>query len=124
MRPAGRHGVALRVGPHFWVRCEWLASRGVCRPIVSLVDVMIEAFKLASDPLNRLADIVRGADTNRHDIAPEAAGLLAVSLGLSRMHRDDLAQLDAGMTVYDALYRWARDAVDEGHDWPTSNPRS
>lgn len=87
-------------------------------------DVMIDAFKLTSDPLNRLADIVRGADTNRHDIAPEAAGLLAISLGLSRMHRDDLAQLEAGMTIYDALYRWARDAVDEGHDWPASNARS
>ena len=86
-------------------------------------DVMIDEFKLTSDPLNRLADIVRGADTNRHDIAPEAAGLLAVSLGLSRMYRDNLAQLDAGMTVYDALYRWARDAVDEGHDWPATSTR-
>ena len=80
-------------------------------------DVMIEEFKLASEPMSRLADIVRGADTNRHDIAPEAAGLLAISLGLSRMYRDDLAQLDAGMVVYDALYRWARDAVDEPSFW-------
>ncbi|MGI9479202.1 MAG: chromate resistance protein ChrB domain-containing protein [Hyphomicrobiaceae bacterium] len=87
-------------------------------------DVMIEAFKLASEPLNRVADIVRGADTNRHDLAPEAAGLLAVSLGLSRMYRDDLAQLDAGMVVYDALYRWARDATDEGHDWPAASTQS
>jgi len=46
---------------------------------------------------------------------PEAAGLLAVSLGLSRLHRDDNRQLDAGMVVYDALYRWARDARDEVH---------
>ena len=84
-------------------------------------DVMIEEFKLASEPMNRLADIVRDADTNRHGIAPEAAGLLAISLGLSRMYRDDLAQLDAGMVVYDALYRWARDAVDEGHDWPSAS---
>jgi hypothetical protein len=61
---------------------------------------------------------VRGADTARFDLAPQAAGLLAVSLGLSRMHRDDLAQLDAGMAVYDALYRWCRDAVDEAHNWP------
>lgn len=84
-------------------------------------DTMIAEFGLAHAPLDRLAAIVRGADTNRHDLAPEAAGLLAVSLGLSRMHRDDLAQLDAGMIIYDALYRWARDATDEGHDWPSAS---
>lgn len=84
-------------------------------------DTMVEEFKLGSEALDRLAMIVRGADTNRHDIAPEAAGLLAASLGLSRMYRDDLAQLDAGMVLYDAFYRWARDAVDEGHDWPATS---
>ncbi|MDH3660517.1 MAG: sulfurtransferase/chromate resistance protein [Alphaproteobacteria bacterium] len=87
-------------------------------------DTMIEEFALATEPLDRLAAIVRGADTNRHDLAPEAAGLLAASLGLSRMYRDDLQQLEAGMLLYDAFYRWARDAVDEGHDWPTSLSRS
>ena len=61
-------------------------------------DVMVEEFGLAALPaLTRLARIVRGADTARPDLAPEAAGLLAVSLGLSRMYRDDLAQLEAGM---------------------------
>jgi hypothetical protein len=70
--------------------------------------------------LRRLADIVRGADTNRHDLAPEAAGLLAASLGLSRMYRDDLAQLEAGMMLYDAFFRWSRDATEEGHDWPAA----
>jgi len=84
-------------------------------------DVMIDEFKLEIEPLRRVADIVRGADTNRHDLAPEAAGLLAVSLGLSRMYKDDLAQLEAGMTVYDAFYRWARDATGESHDWPTAS---
>ena len=84
-------------------------------------DTMVEEFGLGSlEPLQRLATIVRGADTNRHDLAPEAAGLLAVSLGLSRMYRDDLTQLDAGMAIYDAYFRWARDAVDEGHDWPSA----
>lgn len=81
-------------------------------------DVMLETFGLATEPLQRLATIVRGADTDRHDLAPQAAGLLAISVGLSRMYRDDLAQLEAGMTLYDALYRWARDGVEEGHDWP------
>ena len=83
-------------------------------------DTMVEEFKLDIEPLKRLATIVRGADTNAHDLAPEAAGLLAASLGLSRMYRDDLAQLDAGMILYDAFYRWARDATDEGHDWPAA----
>ena len=81
-------------------------------------DVMVEEFGLAaSEPLRRLAAIVRGADTARLELAPQAAGLLAVSLGLSRVHSDDLEQLEAGMIVYDALYRWCRDAVDERHDW-------
>lgn len=83
-------------------------------------DVMIEEFGITHDALARLALVVRGADTNKHDLAPEAAGLLAVSLGLSRMYRDDLAQLEAGMLLYDAFYRWARDATQEGHDWPAA----
>lgn len=82
-------------------------------------DVMLDEFALHTEALDRLALIVRGADTARPDLAPEAAGLLAASLGLSRMHRDDLAQLDAGCALYDAFYRWARDATDETHNWPT-----
>ncbi len=82
-------------------------------------DTMLEELGLATGALDRLATIVRGADTNRHDLAPEAAGLLAASLGLSRMYRDDLAQLEAGMLLYDAFHRWCRDATDEGHDWPS-----
>jgi rhodanese-related sulfurtransferase len=81
-------------------------------------DTMLDEFSLQTGALQRLATIVRGADTNRHDLAPETAGLLAASLGLSRMYRDDLEQLEAGMLLYDAFYRWARDAVNEGHDWP------
>ncbi len=87
-------------------------------------DTMLAEFRLKTEPLVRMAEIVRGADTNRHDLAPEAAGLLAASLGLSRMYRDDLAQLDAGMLLYDAFYRWARDATDEGHDWPSALARN
>ncbi len=87
-------------------------------------DTMIEEFGLETEPMKRLATIVRGADTNRHDLAPQASGLLAASLGLSRMYRDDLAQLEAGMVLYDALYRWSRDATDEGHDWPSALSRS
>lgn len=81
-------------------------------------DTLIAECGLSTPALDRLALVVRGADTDRHDLAPQAAGLLALSVGLSRMFRDDLAQLDAGMLMYDALYRWARDGFDEGHDWP------
>ena len=87
-------------------------------------DTMIEEFGLPSAPLARLAAIVRGADTARLDLAPEASRLLAASLGLSRMYADDLEQLEAGMLLYDALYRWCRDATDETHNWPTSKPRA
>ena len=78
-------------------------------------DVMLQEFGLRTAPLQRLAAIVRGADTGRLDLARESAGLLAASLGLSRMYRDDLAQLDAAMALYDAFYRWSRDASDETH---------
>jgi hypothetical protein len=85
---------------------------------------MVQEVGLAAfEPLQRVATIVRGADTARPDLAPEAAGLLAASLGLSRMFDDDLAQLDAAMLLYDALFRWARDAVDERHDWVSHKPR-
>jgi rhodanese-related sulfurtransferase len=87
-------------------------------------DVMIEEFGLDLEPLQRLAAIVRGADTARPDLAPEAAGLLAASLGLSRMYADDLEQLEAGMLIYDAFYRWCRDATDETHDWPSHSPKA
>lgn len=83
-------------------------------------DVMIEEFGLNSAALLRLATIVRGADTARLDLAPEAPGLLAASLGLSRMYANDLEQLEAGLRLYDAFYRWCRDATHETHNWPTN----
>lgn len=87
-------------------------------------DVMVDEFGLAIEPLKRVAAIVRGADTDRLALAPEAAGLLAISLGLSRMYAADLQQLEAGMLVYDALYRWARDATDETHNWPAARGKT
>ena len=81
-------------------------------------DIMIEEFRLTDAALQQLATIVRGADTNRHDLAPQCAGLLAASLGLSRIYHDDHQQIEAGMLLYDAFYRWACDASDETHDWP------
>ena len=85
-------------------------------------DTMLDELGLRSEPLDRLATMIRAADTARLDLAPEAPGLLAASLGLSRMYLDDLEQLRAGMTLYDAFYRWARDASDETHNWPTNKP--
>lgn len=82
-------------------------------------DDMLDHFGLAADPgLAAMSLVIRAADTNRHDLSPQAAGLLALSVGLSRQYRADQDQLAAGMTLYDALYRWARDGQDEGHDWP------
>jgi rhodanese-related sulfurtransferase len=85
-------------------------------------DTMIAEWGLSSPALDRLAVVVRAADTDRHDLAPQAAGLLAISVGLSRLYRDDLAQLEAGLGLYDAMFRWARDGHDEGHDWPAGRP--
>jgi hypothetical protein len=83
-------------------------------------DVMVQEFGLSTRPLERLATMVRAADTARLDLSPEAPGLLAASLGLSRMYDDDLEQLSAGMLLYDAFYRWCRDATNELHNWPTN----
>ena len=84
-------------------------------------DAFIRIHRLGADTaLAKLATIVRGADTDRLDLAPQCAGLLAVSLGMSRNMSDDLAMLDTMLPVYDALYAWCRDAVagtDEKHNW-------
>jgi len=80
-------------------------------------DAMLEDFALHDPALDALAVIVRGADTARLDLAPQAAGLLAVSLGLSRVYADDAAMLEAAMPVYDALYAWCREAQGEPHSW-------
>jgi rhodanese-related sulfurtransferase len=86
-------------------------------------DVMVKEFGLSTPPLERLATMVRAADTARLDLSPEAPGLLAASLGLSRMYDDDLEQLSAGLLLYDAFYRWCRDATKENHNWPTNKVR-
>ena len=83
-------------------------------------DAVLRAFELRDAALDLLATIVRGADTDRLDLAPQSAGLLAFSLGLSRLHPDDHAMLQAALPFYDALYAWCRDKVraqDEAHNW-------
>lgn len=80
-------------------------------------DAFIARFALRDPGLETLAPIVRGADTDRHDLAPEAAGLHALSLGLCVTFTDDQALLAQGLIVYDALYAWATRAKGERHDW-------
>jgi len=81
-------------------------------------DSLLKAFALERPALQVLSRIVRGADTDRLDLAPQSAGLLAFSLGLSRLYADDdHAMLDAAMPLYDALYAWCREAQDEPHSW-------
>lgn len=80
-------------------------------------DAFLSKYGLTDAALGQLAVIVRGADTARLDLAPECAGLLAISLGLSRLYRDDHEQLTRGFVVYDALYAWLRQARDETHTW-------
>ena len=87
-------------------------------------DAFLKHYRLNDPALAGLATIVRGADTGRPDLAPEAPGLLAASLGLSRMYDDDLEQLEAGMLLYDAFYRWCRDATAETHNWPTNKAKA
>ena len=73
-------------------------------------DAFLKKYELTDPELQKLAVIVRAADTGRPDLAPEAAGLLAVSRGLSQNFRDDHEMLMHGMVVYDALYAWCRGA--------------
>jgi rhodanese-related sulfurtransferase len=93
---------------HHWERCSF--------------DALVLAFDLHDAALDRLATIVRGADTSRPEIAPQSAGLLALSLGLSRLHADDHAMLEAAVPLYDALYAWCRDGQGETHAWQAHTP--
>jgi hypothetical protein len=80
-------------------------------------DAFISHFKLDDPALHSLALIVRGADTARHDLAPQASGLHAISMGLSANIADDHAMLEQGMIIYDALYTWCRDLQHDIHNW-------
>lgn len=71
-------------------------------------DAFIKTYRLSEPALDRLASIVRGADTGQLDLTPQSAGLLAISQGLSRNFADDHAMLKQGMVMYDALYAWCQ----------------
>ncbi|MBK6388269.1 MAG: chromate resistance protein [Rhodoferax sp.] len=81
-------------------------------------DAFLSKHALVEPALQQLATIVRGADTSRLDLAPQSAGLYAVSLGLSQVFKDDHEMLRHGMVVYDALYAWCKTCQAETHNWP------
>src|SRR5437762_10235473 len=80
-------------------------------------DAFLKKHDLDDPALQQLAAIVRGADTARLDLAPQAPGLLALSLGLSQVYADDHEMLAHGMVMYDALYAWCRHCQKEAHGW-------
>jgi hypothetical protein len=80
-------------------------------------DTFLKKYGLTNPALQSLAVIVRGADTDRLDLAPQCAGLLAISLGLSQSFTDDHEMLKHGMVMYDALYAWCCHASGEKHSW-------
>jgi rhodanese-related sulfurtransferase len=85
-------------------------------------DTILNRFDIQVPALSHLAAIVRGADTSRHDLAPQCAGLFAISLGLSANYPDDHQMLAHGMVIYDALYSWCRSLQEETHNWPPGGP--
>jgi hypothetical protein len=81
-------------------------------------DALLKKYELTDPSLAQLAIIVRGADTARLDLAPQASGLLAISLGLSHVFADDHEMLRHGLIMYDALYAWCKTCQSETHGWP------
>lgn len=81
-------------------------------------DTILRIYDIIDPHLHHLAKIVRGADTSRHDLAPQCSGLFAISLGLSANYSDDHEMLAHGMVMYDAVYAWCRSPQAETHNWP------
>jgi rhodanese-related sulfurtransferase len=87
-------------------------------------DAFLKHYRLTDPALKELATIVRGADTARLELAPQAPGLAAISLGLSRNFADDHEMLGHGMVMYDALYRWCKEGKEQLHTWDPQAYRS
>ena len=86
-------------------------------------DAFVQKYDLAKDPaIVTIASIVRGADTDRHDLTPQSASLLAISMGLRDLSPDDHEVLRHGFVIYDALYAWASKRMGETHKWPPVMP--
>jgi hypothetical protein len=84
-------------------------------------DAFLNKYHLNEPALQDLALIIRGADTDRLDLAPQAAGLLAISIGLSHNFQNDHEMLQQGLIIYDALYAWCKYVRGEQHTW---NPQA
>ncbi|HSH64474.1 MAG TPA: chromate resistance protein ChrB domain-containing protein [Bacteroidia bacterium] len=82
-------------------------------------DAILKKYELKDEALHRLAAIVRAADTDTLEKSPQAAGLFAISAGLSYNFKDDHEMLKYGMVIYDALYSWCKYVSDEihKHNW-------
>lgn len=80
-------------------------------------DFIVRKHQINDEAVQQIACIVRGADTHRFDLAQQAAGLWAISAGLSYNYHNDHEQLAIGMKIYDALYSWAKYVPDEIHTW-------
>jgi len=78
-------------------------------------DYIVKKHKITDVAVLQIAEIVRGADTDRFHLAPQAAGLWAISAGLSYNYRDDFEMLAVGMQIYDALYSWDKYVKSEKH---------
>ena len=81
-------------------------------------DAFLKKYDLGEPTLQRMAQIVRGADTSRLDLTRESGGLYAISLGLSHNFPDDHEMLKHGLIIYDALYTWCKALQTETHNWP------
>jgi hypothetical protein len=86
-------------------------------------DAFLAKYRLTDPALQRLAVVVRGADTSRLDLTPQSPGLYALSLGLSDIFPDDHEMLHHGMIMYDALYAWCARLQSETHNWPPAGYR-
>jgi hypothetical protein len=88
-------------------------------------DAFVQKYGLDQDrAITTIAAIVRGADTDRHDLTPQSAGLLAISMGLRDLSPDDHELLRHGFVIYDALYAWASKRQDETHSWPPASTKA
>ena len=84
-------------------------------------DAFLKKYNLTDPALQHVAEIVRAADTGKPDASPQAHGLLAISLGLSKNFSDEHEMLAQGMVMYDALYSWCQSLQRETHGWPTGS---
>jgi hypothetical protein len=80
-------------------------------------DFIIKKHNITDPALLQLAVIIRGADTDHFENAPQSAGLWAISAGLSHNNKNDHEMLAVGVKIYDALYSWAKYVQEEQHTW-------